>query len=111
MAYSVTCTFTRPDEDTAMPTMAAINSSAQTVTHNALPGAGITKTYEVDGLVTRVIYTAEDKATYTAGRTTIENTSGSTMQGTVPADYKQACIDAGITCVITDSDGVTINSW
>ena len=106
MAYSKTYTFTRPDEDTAMPTLEATNSSAKQASADKMAELNMVKTYEIDGLVTRVIYTSDDKETHLASEQTLANTGTG-----VGAAYKQACIDAGITCVITDSDGVQIDSW
>ena len=113
MAYSKTYTFTRPDEDTAMPTLEATNSSAKQASADKMAELNMVKTYEIEGLVTKVIYTSEDKATHLASEQTLADTAGTTAHaGTgVGAAYKQACIDAGITCVVSDSDGVQIDSW
>ena len=108
MAYSVTFTFTRPDEDTALPTLESINSTNKSASDTVFADNGITKTYEIDGLETKVIYTAEDKATYDSARALADDVADET---TVRTSYKDACIAANITCSIVDSDGTTIGTF
>tara|TARA_B100000530_G_scaffold307977_1_gene232897 strand:+ start:235 stop:555 length:321 start_codon:yes stop_codon:yes gene_type:complete len=103
MAYTVTWTLTRPDEGTALPTIASISAANKSESDTALSDAGATKGYEVDGLVTKVVYVFPDKATHDA-----LDFSGVTDESTVRATYKQALIDANITCTIVDSEGTTI---
>ena len=115
MAYTVTMEFTRPNEETAMVTMASMSGgeAANTTTQAMLESVGLTKTFEVDGLVVKVIYTAAEKAAYETARDSIIAENGTTVNPStgIPTAYKQACQDAGITCHIYDSDGVTINNW
>ena len=106
MAYTVTWVMTRPDEDTALPTINNISADNKTESDNLMAGAGVSKTYEVEGLVTKVIYTFEDKAAHDA-----LDFSGTTDHSTVRTTYKQQLIDRGITCVITDSDGVEVANF
>jgi hypothetical protein len=108
MAYTVTMTFTRPDEGTAMPTMETINSSAKASSATLMADNGITKTFEVDGLVTKVIYTAEDKSTLESGKALIDDITGET---TARSTYKTQCEAANITCTVVDSDGVSIANF
>ncbi len=115
MAYTVTMEFTRPNEETAMVTMASVSGGedANNTTKPMLEGVGLTKTFEVDGLVTKVIYTAADKDTWQAAKDNLVAATGTTVNPAtgVPTAYKAACQAAGITCHIYDSDGVTINNW
>lgn len=108
MAYTITMTFTRPDADTAMPTMAAINSTAKTESETLMSDNGITKSFEVDGLVTKVIYTAADKSTLESGKALIDDV---TDESSARTTYKSQCEAANITCTIVDSDGVSIANF
>ena len=108
MAYTVTMTFTRPDEDTAMPTMAAINSTAKTSSETIMEDNGVTKSYVVDGLVTKVIYTAADKSTYDSAKTLVDDVTDET---TARSTYKTQCEAANISCTMVDSDGVSIANF
>ena len=101
-------TFTRPDEDTAMPTMAAINSTAKTESETLMSDNGITKSFEVDGLVTKVIYTAADNSTLESGKALIDDV---TDESSARTTYKNQCEAANITCTIVDSDGVSIANF
>lgn len=106
MAYTVTWVMTRPDEDTALPTITSISAANKDESDTLMAEAGVSKTYEVEGLVTKVIYTFADKAAHDA-----LDFSGTTDHNTVRSNYKQTLIDRGITCVITDSDGVEIANY
>lgn len=108
MAYTVTMTFTRPDEGTDLPTLQAINSSNKTSSDTVMSENGVAKTYDIDGLVTKVIYTAADKATYDSAKALADDV---TDEATVRATYKTQCEAANITCAIVDSDGTTITSF
>lgn len=108
MAYTVTMTFTRPDEGTDLPTLQAINSSNKTSSDTVMAENGVAKTYSIDGLVTKVIYTAANKSTYTTAKALADDVSD---ESTVRATYKSTCEAANITCAIVDSDGTTITSF
>ena len=108
MAYSVTMTFTRPDGDTALPTLESINSTNKSASDTVFAENGVTKTYDIDGLVTKVIYTAEDKATYDSAKALVDDVTDETS---VRTSYKNACVAANITCSIDDSDGNNISSF
>ena len=102
MSYQVTWTLTRPDAETALPTIESFSASNKAASDAALSEAGITKGYTIDGLVTQVIFTADDKSTYDSAKSTID---GLTDESTVRSQYKQALIDANITCKISVSSG------
>lgn len=106
MAYTVTWVLTRPDADTVLPTIASISPDNKSESDAILDAAGVTKTYEVDGLVTRVVYTFEDKAQHDA-----LDFSGTTDHASMRATYKQQLIDRNISLNITDSDGATIADY
>ena len=108
MAYNVTWTLTRPDEGTALPTIESFSAANKAASDSALSDAGITKGYTVDGLVTTVIFTAADKATYDSAQSTID---ALTDEDTVRASYKSALQAANITCVIADSEGNEIANF
>jgi len=108
MAYNVTWTLTRPNAETALPTVESISADNKSETDAALTAAGITKGYEVDGLVTKVVYVAPDKATYESVQT---NSDSFTDESTVRTSYKSALQAAGITCVISDSEGNEIANF
>lgn len=108
MAYTVTMTFTRPDEGTDLPTLQAINSSNAAASDTIMTDNGVAKTYNVDGLVTKVIYTAADKSTYDSAKALADDVAD---EATVRATYKTQCESANITCEIKDSDGTTISSF
>jgi len=108
MSYQVTWTLTRPDAETALPTIQSFSAANKSETDAALTEAGITKGYTVDGLVTKVIYTADDKAAYDAARTTVD---ALTDEDTVRSSYKSALQAANITCVIEDSEGNEIANF
>ena len=108
MAYTVTMTFTRPDESTELPTLQAINSSHKTSADTVMSENGVAKTYDIDGLVTRVIYTAADKATYDNAKSLADDLSD---ESTVRTTYKSQCEAANITCSVVDSEGTTITSF
>jgi len=106
MAYTVTWVLTRPDEDTELPTISGISAANKSESDTLMADNSVSKTYQIDGLVTRVVYEFADKAAHDA-----LDFSGTTDHSTVRANYKQALIDRGITCVITDSDGVEIANY
>lgn len=108
MAYTVTMTFTRPDEGTALPTMETINSSAKASSATLMADNGVAKTFEVDGLVTKVIYTAADKSTYDTAKALVDDV---TDESTARATYKTQCEAANISCTMVDSDGVSIANF
>jgi hypothetical protein len=108
MAYTVTMTFTRPDEDTDLPTLQAINSTNKTSSDTVMADNGVAKTYDIDGLVTKVIYTAANKSTYVSAKALADDVAD---EATVRATYKTQCESANITCTIVDSDGTTISSF
>ena len=102
MSYQVTWTLTRPDAETALPTIESFSAANKSASDAALAEAGITKGYTIDGLVTKVIFTAADKETYDAATPTID---GLVDEATVRSSYKAALQAANITCVIEDSEG------
>ncbi len=108
MSYQVTWTLTRPDAETALPTIESFSAANKSASDAALAEAGITKGYTIDGLVTKVIFTADDKASYEAAQSTID---GLTDEATVRASYKSALQAANITCVIEDSEGNEIANF
>ena len=108
MAYTVTWTLTRPNEGVAIPTIESFSADNKSANDTIFSENGVTKTYEIDELVTKVIFTAADKATYDNAKTLSDN---ATNESTVRADYKAALISAGITCTIIDSEGTTIASF
>jgi hypothetical protein len=108
MAYTITMTFTRPNEETALPLLEDVNSSAKASSDSLMFDNGITKTFEIDGLVTRVIYTAEDKSTLETGKALIDDITG---ESSARATYKAQCEAANITCTVVDSDGVSIANF
>ncbi len=103
MAYTVTWTLTRPDEGTALPKIDDISENNKAESATVLADAGATKGFEVDGLETKIVYVFPDKATHDA-----LDFSGVSDESTVRSQYKQALIDANITCKIEDSEGTTI---
>jgi hypothetical protein len=108
MSYQVTWTLTRPNAETALPTVESFSAANKSETDAALTEAGVTKGYTVDGLVTKVIYTADDKATYDTAKATVDSL---TDEDTVRSSYKSALQAANITCVIADSEGNEIASF
>ncbi len=108
MSYQVTWTLTRPDAETALPTIESFSAANKSASDAALAEAGITKGYTIDGLVTKVIFTADDKASYESAQSTID---GLTDEATVRASYKSALQAANITCVIEDSEGNEIANF
>jgi len=108
MAYTVTWTLTRPNEGTAIPTISSFDSDNKAANDTIFFDNGVTKTYDVDGLVTRVIFTAADKATYDTAKAASDAVTGETA---LRASYKQALIDASITCVVVDSDGTELANF
>ena len=102
MSYQVTWTLTRPNAETALPTIESFSAANKSASDAALAEAGITKGYTIDGLVTKVIFTADDKASYESAQSTID---GLTDEATVRSSYKAALQAANITCVIEDSEG------
>lgn len=106
MTYSVTWVLTRPNEDVEIPTISSISSANKNESDTLMADNGVGKGYEVDGLVTRIIYQFDDKAAHDA-----LDFSGTTDHNLVRTTYKQQLIDRGITCVITDSDGVEIANF
>lgn len=108
MAYTVTWTLTRPNDGVAIPTIESFSADNKSANDTIFAENGVTKTYEIDELVTRVIFTAADKATYDNAKTLSDS---ATNESTVRADYKAALISAGITCTIIDSEGTTIASF
>ena len=108
MAYNVTWTLTRPNAETALPTIESFSAANKAASDAALTAAGITKGYEVDGLVTKVVYVAPDKATYESAQSTVD---GLTDESTVRSSYKSALQAANITCVIADSEGNEIANF
>ena len=101
MAYTVTMEFTRPNEETAMVTMASMSGgeAANTTTQAMLESVGLTKTFEVDGLVVKVIYTAADKAAYETARDSIIAENGTTVNPStgIPTAYLTlSCISKSI---------------
>lgn len=104
MAYTVTMTLTRPDEGTALPTVASISEANKAESATALADAGATKGFETDGLVTRIVYVFPDKDTHDS----LDILGTITDESTVRTAYKQALIDANITCKIEDDLGTTI---
>ena len=106
MTYSVTWVLTRPNEDVEIPTISSISAANKTESDALMADNGVGKGYEVDGLVTRIIYQFDDKAARDA-----LDFSGTTDHSLVRTTYKQQLIDRGITCVITDSDGVEIANF
>ena len=108
MAYTVTWTLTRPNDGVAIPTIESFSADNKSANDTIFAENGVTKTYEIDELVTRVVFTAEDKATYDSAKALSDN---ATNESTVRADYKAALIAANITCTIIDSEGTTIASF
>lgn len=106
MAYTVTWVLTRPNEDTELPTISGISAANKSESDTLMADNSVSKTYQIDGLVTRVIYEFADKAAHDA-----LDFSSTTDHSTVRTNYKQTLIDRGITCVITDSDGVEIANY
>lgn len=106
MAYTVTWVLTRPNEDTELPTISGISAANKSESDTLMADNSVAKTYQIDGLVTRVIYEFADKAAHDA-----LDFSSTTDHSTVRTNYKQTLIDRGITCVITDSDGVEIANY
>tara|TARA_B100001996_G_C18617463_1_gene576343 strand:- start:529 stop:855 length:327 start_codon:yes stop_codon:yes gene_type:complete len=108
MAYNVTWVLTRPNAETALPTIESISSANKAASDTALSDAGITKGYTVEGLVTKVIFTAPDKATYDSTQSTVDSLVD---ESTVRSTYKSQLQAAGITCVITDSEGTELANF
>lgn len=106
MSYSVTWVLTRPNESVELPTINSISAANKTESDTLMANNGVTKTYEIDGLVTRIIYTFDNKAAHDA-----LDFSGTTDHTLVRTTYRQQLIDRGITCVITDSDGVEVANF
>lgn len=104
MAYTVTMTLTRPDEGTALPSVASISEANKSESATALSNAGATKGFETDGLVTRIVYVFPDKATHDS----LDFLGTVTDESTVRSGYKQALLDANITCKIEDDLGTVI---
>jgi len=106
MAYTITWTLTRPDEATALPTVASISETNKTEHDTFETEQPVTKSYAIDGLVTTLTYEFPDKATYES-----LDFMSLTDEDTVRSQYKQALIDNSITCVVVDSDGVEIANF
>lgn len=106
MSYSVTWVLTRPNESVELPTINSISAANKTESDTLMANNGVTKTYEIDGLVTRIIYSFDNKAAHDA-----LDFSGTTDHTLVRTTYRQQLIDRGITCVITDSDGVEVANF
>tara|TARA_B100001109_G_scaffold240307_1_gene223501 strand:- start:3672 stop:4001 length:330 start_codon:yes stop_codon:yes gene_type:complete len=109
MAYTVTWTLTRPDEETTIPTIDSVSGTNKSASEAILASHGVSKTYQVDGLTTRVIYEATDKATYDAARAEID--SSVSDEATVKSQLKTQMESAGITVTVDDSEGTNITSF
>jgi hypothetical protein len=104
MAYTVTMTLTRPDEGTALPSVASISEANKSESATALSNAGATKGFEVDGLVTKIVYVFPDKDTHDS----LDFLGTVADESNVRSGYKQALLDANITCKIEDDLGTVI---
>ena len=108
MAYTVTWTLTRPDESTTIPTIDSVSGTNKAASDNILASHGVSKTYQVDGLTTRVIYEAADKATYDTDKAEVDAISD---EATVKSQLKTQMEAAGIALSVVDSDGTNIASF
>lgn len=109
MAYTVTWTLTRPDESTTIPTIDSVSGTNKAASEAILASHGVSKTYQVDGLTTRVIYEAADKATYDTAKAEVD--SSVSDEATVKEQLKTQMEAAGITVSVDDSDGTNIASF
>ena len=69
----------------------------------------MSKTYQVDGLTTRVIYEAADKATYDTAKA--QEDSSVSDEAKFKEQQKTQMEAAGITVSVDDSDGTNIASF
>lgn len=110
MAYTRTVTMTRPNTGVELPKVSDSHPDHDTVSRTKYADAGITKTYTWDGdeLVLTVAAESVDKAAFDALITDLETLPD---EAASRAAVKSACIAAGITVAVTDSDGSTLASF
>ncbi len=106
MAYTITWTMTRPDAETALPTVASFSSANKSEHDTYEADNSVVKGYSTDGLVTTINFEFTDKAAYEA-----LDFMSLTDEESVRSQYKAALIAANITCVVVDSDGVEIANF
>ena len=107
MSYSTTVVMTRPNTGVEIPKVSDAHPDHDTIARAKYDAAGLIKSYTWSGdeLSLTIVMAAPDKETYDDVIADLDTLPDEAASRTA---VKNACIAAGVTVVITDSNGATL---